>query len=82
MDDHTTAKDTTSAKTFELHETSAARTSSQDIEGKIIDLDERRLRAQGHEAQLDRSFTWLGASALAYRWCHPCLAAFLPNKFG
>ncbi|KAL3447220.1 amino acid transporter [Aspergillus insuetus] len=39
---------------------------SLDIEGKVDDLDERRLRAQGHEAQLERSFTWLGASALAY----------------
>jgi hypothetical protein len=47
---------------------------SLDIEGKVDDLDKRRLRAQGHEAQLERSFTWLGASALAYRSVIPIVA--------
>ncbi|KAL3464585.1 amino acid transporter [Aspergillus heterothallicus] len=37
-----------------------------DKEGKVNDPDKSRLRAQGHEAQLERSFTLLGASALAY----------------
>ncbi|KAF9885319.1 hypothetical protein FE257_013036 [Aspergillus nanangensis] len=57
---------TQSAKSIELGGNDVAPTPSYDIEGKVIDLDERRLRAQGHEAQLERSFTWLGASALAY----------------
>ncbi|KAF9871507.1 Choline transport protein [Colletotrichum karsti] len=35
-------------------------------QGKIIDLDERHLRAQGHNSELERSFSWLGAIALAY----------------
>jgi choline transport protein len=35
--------------------------------GSIIDADDRRLRAQGHKAELERSFSWLGALALAYR---------------
>ncbi|KAK2933432.1 hypothetical protein FoTM2_007893 [Fusarium oxysporum f. sp. vasinfectum] len=34
--------------------------------GSIIDADDRRLRAQGHKAELERSFSWLGALALAY----------------
>ncbi|KAJ4253443.1 hypothetical protein NW762_010601 [Fusarium torreyae] len=34
--------------------------------GSIIDLDERRLRAQGHKSELERSFSWLGALSLAY----------------
>ncbi len=33
----------------------------------IDNLDERRLRAQGHKAELARSFSWLGALGLAYR---------------
>ena len=44
---------------------------THDEEGKVIDLDAQLLRAQGHEAALERSFTWLGASALAYRLAHP-----------
>jgi hypothetical protein len=51
-----------------------AQTPSLDIEGKVDDLDGRRLRAQGHEAQLERSFTWLRASALAYRSVIPIVA--------
>ncbi|KAF5572395.1 HNM1-choline permease [Fusarium pseudoanthophilum] len=34
--------------------------------GSIIDADDRRLRAQGHKAELERSFSWLGALSLAY----------------
>ncbi|KAF5984885.1 HNM1-choline permease [Fusarium coicis] len=34
--------------------------------GSIIDADDRRLRAQGHKAELERSFSWLGALFLAY----------------
>lgn len=40
---------------------------THDIEGKYEDLDDRRLRAQGHTSQLGRSFSWLGAVGLAYR---------------
>jgi choline transport protein len=36
--------------------------------GSVIDLDEQRLRAQGHKAELERSFSWLGAISLAYRF--------------
>ena len=42
-------------------------TLSPGVEGKIIDLDERRLVAQGHKAELERSFSWLGGLALAFR---------------
>ena len=42
-------------------------TVSSGVEGKIIDLDERRLVAQGHKAELERSFSWLGGLALAFR---------------
>ena len=35
--------------------------------GEFIDLDEAVLRAQGREAQLGRSFSWLGALGLAFR---------------
>ncbi|KAH6892612.1 amino acid/polyamine transporter I, partial [Thelonectria olida] len=34
--------------------------------GSVVDLDEQRLRAQGHKAELERSFSWLGAISLAY----------------
>ncbi|KAJ6094544.1 hypothetical protein N7467_002057 [Penicillium canescens] len=34
--------------------------------GENIDLDEAVLRAQGHEAQLERSFSWIGALGLAF----------------
>ncbi|KAH8698943.1 amino acid/polyamine transporter I [Talaromyces proteolyticus] len=64
---------TTSTKPKDIDDTIVP-TSSIDIEGKIVNLDERRLRAQGHEAQLERSFTWLGASALAYSICNPWLS--------
>lgn len=36
--------------------------------GSIINADDRRLRAQGHKAELERSFSWLGALSLAYRF--------------
>lgn len=36
--------------------------------GEIYDLDEAILRAQGHEAQLGRSFSWFGALGLAFRY--------------
>lgn len=35
--------------------------------GETIDLDEAALRAQGHEVQLERSFSWMGALGLAFR---------------
>lgn len=46
---------------------------SQDqIEGKGtaggIDTDEAVLSAQGHKAQLQRSFSWMGALGLAFRF--------------
>ncbi|OJJ30922.1 hypothetical protein ASPWEDRAFT_62284 [Aspergillus wentii DTO 134E9] len=34
--------------------------------GDIIDLDAAVLRAQGHEAELERSFSWVGALGLAF----------------
>lgn len=35
--------------------------------GQTVDLDDAVLRAQGHEAALERSFSWVGAIGLAYR---------------
>ncbi|KAF5671099.1 HNM1-choline permease [Fusarium circinatum] len=34
--------------------------------GSIMDADDKRLRAQGHKAELERSLSWLGALSLAY----------------
>lgn len=36
--------------------------------GEHLDIDEAILRAQGHEAQLERSFSWMGALGLAFRF--------------
>lgn len=36
--------------------------------GDVIDVDLALLRAQGHEAELERSFSWLGATGLAFRY--------------
>lgn len=36
--------------------------------GEVIDLDEAVLRAQGHDAELNRSFSWVGALGLAFRF--------------
>ncbi|KAH7483045.1 hypothetical protein FOMA001_g7432 [Fusarium oxysporum f. sp. matthiolae] len=48
--------------------------------GSIIDADDRRLRAQGHKAELERSFSWLGALALAYRLAfYPISQSYLIN---
>lgn len=33
-----------------------------------LDLDEAILRAQGHDVQLERSFSWMGALGLAFRF--------------
>ncbi|KAL4906340.1 hypothetical protein BDW74DRAFT_177354 [Aspergillus multicolor] len=33
---------------------------------EVVDLDEAVLRAQGHEAELERSFSWVGALGLAF----------------
>lgn len=35
--------------------------------GEVFDLDDAVLRAQGHVAELERSFSWVGAIGLAYR---------------
>lgn len=35
---------------------------------KTTDLDDAVLRAQGREAQLKRSFSWIGALGLAFRY--------------
>ncbi|KAB8206400.1 amino acid transporter [Aspergillus parasiticus] len=34
--------------------------------GEVFDLDDAVLRAQGHVAELERSFSWVGAIGLAY----------------
>jgi choline transport protein len=36
--------------------------------GETFDLDDTVLRAQGHEVQLERSFSWMGALGLAFRF--------------
>lgn len=36
--------------------------------GKLDDLDDALLQAQGHAAELDRSFSWMGAVGLAFRY--------------
>lgn len=38
--------------------------------GEDFDVDEVILRAQGHTAQLERSFSWMGALGLAFRSVH------------
>lgn len=44
-----------------------AQTPSVNLVGELLELDDKLLRAQGHESQLDRSFSKLGAVGLAYR---------------
>ena len=39
----------------------------QKILAKTTDIDDAVLRAQGREAQLKRSFSWIGALGLAFR---------------
>lgn len=39
--------------------------------GQAFDLDEAILRAQGREAELTRSFSWVGALGLAFRSALP-----------
>ncbi|KAJ5380098.1 uncharacterized protein N7496_002526 [Penicillium cataractarum] len=36
------------------------------VPGEALDLDDAVLRAQGHEVQLERSFSWMGALGLAF----------------
>ena len=42
-----------------------------DEKAHLEEIDDAILRAQGHEAALERSFTWLGATGLAVRYVHP-----------
>ena len=68
-------------KSAEMGDDTIIPVQSVDAEGLIIDLDERRLRAQGHASQLDRSFSWLGAIGLAYRFVLPFPSVFA-HRFG
>lgn len=36
-------------------------------EGEMFDTDNDMLRAQGHAAELERSFSWMGVVGLAFR---------------
>lgn len=36
--------------------------------GSVVDEDDAFLRAQGHVAELNRSFSWVGAVGLAFRY--------------
>lgn len=36
--------------------------------GELVDQDDALLRAQGHAAELERSFSWVGAVGLAFRY--------------
>lgn len=36
-------------------------------EGELYDTDNDMLRAQGHAAELERSFSWIGVVGLAFR---------------
>lgn len=47
-------------ETFDTHP-------SKDV-ADMYDLDNAILSAQGHEAELERSFSWLGAVGLAFRY--------------
>lgn len=42
-----------------------------DEKARLEEIDDAILRAQGHEAALERSFSWLGATGLAVRFAHP-----------
>ncbi|GAB1193238.1 hypothetical protein APSETT444_002441 [Aspergillus pseudonomiae] len=42
--------------------------------GEVYDLDDAVLRAQGHVAELERSFSWVGAIGLAYSGWGPAPA--------
>ncbi|KAE8337215.1 hypothetical protein BDV24DRAFT_154536 [Aspergillus arachidicola] len=42
--------------------------------GEVFDLDDAVLRAQGHVAELERSFSWVGAIGLAYSIINSWLA--------
>lgn len=48
---------------------SEAHLETKDV-GEAFDVDEVILRAQGHTAQLERSFSWMGALGLAFRSVH------------
>lgn len=37
-------------------------------DGEVVDVDLAVLRAQGHDPELERSFSWLGATGLAFRY--------------
>lgn len=49
------------------------------LEGIIIDVDEKILRAQGHASELQRSFSWVGALGLGYRFA-PSIQTSLQNN--
>lgn len=36
--------------------------------GDLLELDDAVLQAQGHKSELERSFSWVGAIGLAYRY--------------
>lgn len=36
-----------------------------------LSADDALLQAQGHKAELDRSFSWIGAIGFAFRYCCP-----------
>lgn len=66
------------SKTSVVDHTASGRTFSKDDTGssefnhleavESIDLDAAALAAQGHDAELERSFSWLGATGLAFRY--------------
>jgi len=41
-------------------------THDKKIVGEALDIDDAALRAQGREAELKRSFSWVGALGLAF----------------
>lgn len=41
-------------------------TQNKKVVGEALDIDDAALRAQGREAELKRSFSWVGALGLAF----------------
>ena len=65
------------SKSANVQPTGRGRSLKDETLGELVnvdthDLDDAVLRAQGHEAAMPRSFSWLGAIGLGYRFSACC----------